>query len=163
MFIPDITCGTEAIPITVCCTQLVLIPPEFPPPSSPSPPLLPLSPQCVNSLTSNPPEHFEYINLRIAGPGVHIETDPGFFVSCSCTDNCSNRAKCECWQLTMQEARMVGPTKHSVGYSHGRLKRPQHSAIYECNSLCSCGPKCGNRIVQRGVEHHLQVFRTEDR
>jgi histone-lysine N-methyltransferase SETDB1 len=135
VFIPDITCVTEAIPIT-----------------------------CVNSLTSEPPEHFHYITHREVGPGVHIERDPGFLVSCSCPDNCSNQAGCACWQLTTQEAsRTIGPTKHPVGYVHGRLRRPQHSAIYECNARCSCGPRCGNRVVQKGVEHHLQVFRTDDR
>jgi histone-lysine N-methyltransferase SETDB1 len=134
VFIPDITCDTEAIPIT-----------------------------CVNSITSDPPEHFHYINHREVGPGVHIETDPGFLVSCSCTDNCANRSTCQCWRLTMQEAQTISSSKQSVGYTHGRLKRPQHSAIYECNAHCSCGPRCGNRVVQRGVEHHLQVFRTEDR
>ena len=117
----------------------------------------------MNCLTAKPPEHFEYIEKRVPGPGVKIERDPGFLVSCRCKDNCDNRSKCECWQLTLQEAQAVGLTKHSVGYVHGRLRRPQHSAIYECNSQCSCGPRCGNRVVQKGIQHHFQVFRTMDR
>jgi histone-lysine N-methyltransferase SETDB1 len=35
---------------------------------------------------------------------VTIEDDPGFLVSCDCTDNCSNRKKCSCIQLTVQVA-----------------------------------------------------------
>ena len=54
--------------------------------------------------------------------------EPGFLVCCSCTDNCSNRSKCECWQLTLEEAKVLGNTHYSVGYVHQRLKRPQHSA-----------------------------------
>ncbi len=55
-------------------------------------------------------------------------TEPEFLVCCSCTDNCSNRSKCECWQLTLEEAKVIGNTRYSVGYVHQRLKRPQHSA-----------------------------------
>lgn len=35
--------------------------------------------------------------------------------------------------------------------------------IYECNARCSCGPRCSNRVVQRGLQHRMQVFKTRDR
>ena len=54
--------------------------------------------------------------------------EPGFLVCCTCTDGCSNRSKCECWQLTLAEGKVLGNSHYSVGYVHQRLKRPQHSA-----------------------------------
>lgn len=33
--------------------------------------------------------------------------------------------------------------------------------VFECNVLCQCGERCRNRVVQRGLQFHLQVFKTE--
>ncbi|MQL74569.1 hypothetical protein Taro_006931 [Colocasia esculenta] len=33
--------------------------------------------------------------------------------------------------------------------------------VYECNSLCSCDKSCQNRVLQKGVQVKLEVFRTE--
>lgn len=34
--------------------------------------------------------------------------------------------------------------------------------IYECNSRCSCGYECPNRVVQKGIRYDLCIFRTDD-
>ncbi|PVU84802.1 hypothetical protein BB560_007260 [Smittium megazygosporum] len=44
--------------------------------------------------------------------------------------------------------------------SLGLLQLPEKNAIYECNWMCSCGPKCFNRLIQRGPQISLQIFRT---
>ncbi|KAK8501785.1 hypothetical protein V6N12_072922 [Hibiscus sabdariffa] len=41
----------------------------------------------------------------------------------------------------------------------GHLKR---NVIKECWSKCGCNKRCGNRVVQRGVNYKLQVFLTPD-
>ncbi|OMO64926.1 hypothetical protein CCACVL1_21596 [Corchorus capsularis] len=41
----------------------------------------------------------------------------------------------------------------------GHIKR---KVIKECWSRCGCNMKCGNRVVQRGVNYKLQVFLTPD-
>ena len=33
--------------------------------------------------------------------------------------------------------------------------------IFECNQYCGCGPSCSNRVVQRGLQYRIAVFRTE--
>ncbi|XP_012502047.1 PREDICTED: histone-lysine N-methyltransferase SETMAR [Propithecus coquereli] len=33
--------------------------------------------------------------------------------------------------------------------------------VFECNVLCQCGDHCRNRVVQRGLQFHLQVFKTD--
>eukprot|EP00731_Ephydatia_muelleri_P023685 Em0015g1268a len=117
---------------------------------------------CVNENDEEMPVEFEYIAQHTAERVMC--KDDGFLVSCSCVDNCTNRSKCECWQLTMEESKALGQEpRHSVGYVHHRLKREQYSGIYECNARCSCGPRCSNRVVQRGLQHRMQVFKTRDR
>ncbi|KAK8630528.1 hypothetical protein V6N13_079318 [Hibiscus sabdariffa] len=41
----------------------------------------------------------------------------------------------------------------------GHLKR---NVIKECWNKCGCNKRCGNRVVQRGVNYKLQVFLTPD-
>ena len=79
---------------------------------------------------------FEYLTSRSFEPHIaqHAQ-EPEFMVCCSCTDSCVNHSKCECWQLTQQEARALPNPRYSVGYVHQRLKRPQHSA-YVCVCVC---------------------------
>lgn len=122
---------------------------------------LPIS--CINAMDVAIPEPFQYTNTRTSGPGVDIAADAGFLVSCACQDNCSSGGACPCQQLTLQEAKAIGDAKHPVGYLHHRLCRPQLSGIYECNAGCRCGPQCANRVVQSGIRHRLQVYRTSDK
>ncbi len=35
--------------------------------------------------------------------------------------------------------------------------------IYECHAECGCGIDCPNRVVERGRQVPLQIFRTESR
>ncbi|MCO5601118.1 hypothetical protein L7F22_055237 [Adiantum nelumboides] len=32
--------------------------------------------------------------------------------------------------------------------------------VYECGPNCGCGPKCSNRVTQRGMRYRLEVFKT---
>lgn len=73
-------------------------------------------------------EGFEYLTHCTFEPNIPHSKEPEFLVCCSCTDKCANRSKCECWQLTQEEAKVLGNARYSVGYVHQRLKRPQHSA-----------------------------------
>jgi len=96
---------------------------------------------------------------------------------CSCTDNCRDRMKCECWLKTFRQAKCNGNEQISnwkrqnlnerqmivrFGYNFQRLKTDVWSGIYECNSKCSCHRQhCTNRLVQNGLFHQLQLFHTE--
>ncbi|OLY82739.1 Histone-lysine N-methyltransferase SUV39H2 [Smittium mucronatum] len=44
--------------------------------------------------------------------------------------------------------------------SSGLLQLPEKHAIYECNWMCSCGPFCLNRLIQRGPTISFQIFKT---
>ena len=57
---------------------------------------------CVNSIDRNYPEYVEYSTVRLPQKNVSINTSPEFMTCCDCTDDCSNKEKCACWQMTIQ-------------------------------------------------------------
>ncbi|XP_022904964.2 histone-lysine N-methyltransferase eggless [Onthophagus taurus] len=106
-----------------------------------------------------------YTTKRQPMVGVDLNLDPNFLVCCDCTDDCLDRSKCACWQLTLQCLKYMekGTDPKSVGYQYRRLLEPIFSGIYECNSRCHCRHTCLNRVVQNPMQHKLQVFKTDSR
>ena len=47
-------------------------------------------------------EYFEYSTVRLPQKNVSINTSPEFMTCCDCTDDCINKEKCACWQMTIQ-------------------------------------------------------------
>ncbi|XP_076034756.1 histone-lysine N-methyltransferase eggless-like [Oratosquilla oratoria] len=119
---------------------------------------------CVNSLDENQPLHMEYSNIRIPTSGVPLNTDPGFLICCDCEDDCWDKSKCACWQLTIESTRIKnGVNNPDVGYQHRRLYEQVQTGLYECNSRCTCKSTCLNRVVQHPLRLKLQLFRTARR
>jgi [histone H3]-lysine9 N-dimethyltransferase len=48
-------------------------------------------------------------------------------------------------------------------YSSSGLLVKRLPMLYECGLCCECKPHCRNRVTQRGVKLHFEVFRTENR
>lgn len=98
----------------------------------------------LNEVDSELPNDFIYINhLKYTSPVQ--PPDPDFLPGCGCARNSECKRGCH----------------DVVAYDdHGRLLINQGTAIYECNQACECGPKCKNRVVQRGRKIPLQVFKT---
>jgi hypothetical protein len=100
-----------------------------------------------------PPLDFVYISQPVAGEGFKLTNNPNFLSCCSCTDNCRDAEKCECILNS-------GGISYDI---HGRLMRDKPAGIYECNDLCSCNVnRCKNRVVGRGPNQRLEVFRCAD-
>jgi len=78
---------------------------------------------CVNQISDEKPQKMPYKKHRIPGKGVEINTSPEFMVCCDCTDNCSDRSKCACQQLTVQATSCSrgGRIKADAGYQYKRL------------------------------------------
>uniref|UniRef100_A0A5K3FE39 SET domain-containing protein n=2 Tax=Mesocestoides corti TaxID=53468 RepID=A0A5K3FE39_MESCO len=118
---------------------------------------------CVNSVDNESPSFIDYITNRQPVGSVVINEDPNFLVCCDCTDNCRDRTKCTCQQLTIEASAFSsskGMVDFSVGYRHRRLSQFTMGGIYECNSNCKCDRRCQNRVVQHGVWARVQVFKT---
>ncbi|XP_046146084.1 histone-lysine N-methyltransferase eggless [Osmia bicornis bicornis] len=120
---------------------------------------------CVNELDHTQPDTIRYSTQREPTEGVNLNLDPNFLCSCDCEDDCQDKTKCQCWQLTIQGATLGGRVPNtSVGYMYKRLPEPVTTGIYECNSGCKCAVKtCLNRVVQHPLTLKLQVFKTAPR
>ncbi|GFS93524.1 histone-lysine N-methyltransferase SETDB1-B, partial [Nephila pilipes] len=114
---------------------------------------------CVNSWENTSPPPVEYAAKRFAGPGVVLNEKKEFLVGCTCTDNCQDSERCECQRITNTTKIRKNSSGH-LGYNHRRLKESVVTGVYECNSRCKCGPQCGNRVVQNGLQVRLQMFKT---
>ncbi|KAJ0064459.1 hypothetical protein NL108_006820, partial [Boleophthalmus pectinirostris] len=97
-----------------------------------------------------PPRNFTYINNYKPGPGIVLDE---MAVGCECT-NCIEDPVDGC---------CPGASLHRIAYNEKqRLRVRAGEPIYECNSRCRCGPDCPNRVVQRGIQFDLCIFRTEN-
>jgi len=92
---------------------------------------------CVNEIDEKWPLEMKYSTKRLPQPGVNINVDPAFMVCCDCTDDCTNKDKCACWQLTLEGVRRTndGKVDANAGYSYRRLVQaePISTGIYECH------------------------------
>ncbi|XP_075437533.1 histone-lysine N-methyltransferase SUV39H1 [Ascaphus truei] len=95
------------------------------------------------------PRDFVYINEYKVGEGVTLsQVAPG----CSCHDCYTDTGGC-----------CPGASMHKFAYNHeGQVRVRAGHPIYECNSFCRCGPSCPNRVVQKGIQCKLCIFRTPD-
>lgn len=119
---------------------------------------------CVNSVDDTYPTFVEYSSERYAGKGVNLNLDEEFLCGCDCEDDCQDREKCSCQQLTVAATEALTSGRNpNAGYHHRRLLEPHVTGVYECNSQCHCSRRCFNRVVQNGLRSRLQVFKTEKR
>lgn len=88
-----------------------------------------------------------YVVHNVPGPGVDVEEfESEYSACCDCTTDCLN---CFC-------------TRGAPNYVEGKIKKLS-GPIIECNAHCSCGPTCGNRIVQMGPVDSLAVAKCGDK
>ncbi|KAI8329079.1 hypothetical protein BC941DRAFT_443832 [Chlamydoabsidia padenii] len=91
------------------------------------------------------PDYFVYLNDLIINPDVK-KPPPEFLSGCQCINR-------QCKSLCHENA-AYGKT--------GRLKAAHQGAIYECNTACKCDATvCINRVVQRGRQMPLEIFKTK--
>ncbi|XP_024937729.1 histone-lysine N-methyltransferase eggless isoform X2 [Cephus cinctus] len=103
---------------------------------------------CVNELDHALPDTIRYSTRREPTEGVNLNVDPEFLCCCDCEDDCQDKSKCQCWQLTIQGATLGGRVLNTaVGYVYKRLPEPT----------------CLNRVVQHPLTLKLQVFKTAPR
>ncbi|KAI8357824.1 hypothetical protein BD560DRAFT_406273 [Blakeslea trispora] len=97
----------------------------------------------VNTVDNDLPNDFVYIDdLKYTAPVQ--PPDPDFLSGCACKSAC--REDCH----------------DGIAYNkNGRLVINQGTPIYECNQACECKELiCVNRVVQKGRQIPLQVFKT---
>ncbi|KAK4053161.1 hypothetical protein OIV83_001896 [Microbotryomycetes sp. JL201] len=120
----------------------------------------------------SPPFEFVYTNRVVYGAGIPLQQSPG----CECQGDCGsklNSARCAC-RIRQQFSSKRKPVNEEAVRSNGKQfayttdKRIRHAVlerqepIWECNSMCGCGPECVNRVVGRIPRYSVDIFRTEE-
>lgn len=97
------------------------------------------------------PAHFQYFdNLKYLKPIESMRPPLG----CNCQHACvPGDTECSC-------ARRNGGYQP---YTSNGILVSRRPFIYECGSSCLCAFHCQNRISQKGVRLHFEVFKTKDR
>ncbi|KAL7273341.1 hypothetical protein RUND412_003807 [Rhizina undulata] len=100
----------------------------------------------------SPPLGFEFIDelrRRENVPERKIEFEWG----CDCGIGGCTPEACQCIQ-EMHDNEFA----YTVG---GKVARDSAHFLIECNQYCRCGPGCRNRVVQKGRQLPLEIFKTE--
>ncbi|KAJ6646131.1 Histone-lysine N-methyltransferase eggless, partial [Pseudolycoriella hygida] len=120
---------------------------------------------CVNYYDNTMPPPCVYSAKRVPNDGVNLNLDTDFMCGCDCEDDCIDKTKCQCWQLTLAGAQFGNPNTpiEQVGYEFKRLPNAVPTGIYECNVRCKCSKTCLNRVAQHPLQMKLQVFKTVSR
>lgn len=99
---------------------------------------------------------------KLVQEGFTLDTE--FKSGCDCEDDCQQRSSCACHRLNEETYGIDERNRNSLGdfcrYHFKRLPEFVRTGIFECNSLCKCSSKCGNRVVQNGMRFRLQVVKT---
>lgn len=120
----------------------------------------------VNAFDDQRPPALIYSEKRIPTEGVNINTDLDFLCCCDCTDDCFDKSKCQCFQMTVAGAKyknIMEQPEEEISYVYKRLLHTVPTGVYECNSRCKCNSRCLNKVVQQPIQVKLQAFRTKNR
>ena len=96
----------------------------------------------------------QYTPDHVAGPGADTDPSQITFPGCACLKTPCLPGTCSC-------------LRRDSNYDDHLCLRDRGSEakcaepVFECNVLCQCSDHCRNRVVQWGLQFHLQVFKTD--
>lgn len=73
---------------------------------------------------------------------------------------------CKCTSVCLPGDNNCSCTHRNAGdlpYSASGILVSRMPMLYECNDSCTCLHNCRNRVVQKGIQIHFEVFKTGDR
>ncbi|XP_020575298.1 histone-lysine N-methyltransferase family member SUVH2-like isoform X1 [Phalaenopsis equestris] len=104
-----------------------------------------------NDLDDNrDPLHFDYLARPIYPPAFQEKFHGECRGGCQCGTNCSSY--CICATLNGGE----------FAYDSSGILLRGKPMIYECGIACRCPLSCPNRVSQKGIQHRLEVFRSNE-
>ena len=119
-----------------------------------------------------PPTNFTFVAENLFHKDLQ-PPDPEARIGCNCRYDARRKVgceylRCECLEdvVTNEDGKPVGFPYHSTGEKKDLLRNvylEERHHIYECNDRCTCSQFCKNRVVQRGRQVPLEIFKTNDR
>lgn len=153
----DVSFGRELVPIACVIDE------EFKDSFQLSPDAVPSSQElgiCV------PWQGFAYVTERLMEPSLGLDTKNSQ-LGCACPHLKCYPESCDHVYLfdnDYENAEDIhGKSMHGrFAYDErGQIMLEEGYLVYECNSMCKCDTTCQNRVLQKGVQVKLEVFRTE--
>lgn len=111
-------------------------------------------------------QHFTYITERLLDPSLGLDTKSSQ-LGCMCTQPLCLPESCDHVYLFDNDnddaEDIYGQPMHGrFPYDeNGRIILEEGFLVYECNSMCSCNKECPNRVLQKGVQVKIEVYKTK--
>ena len=118
----------------------------------------------VNGYDDEAPPPFTYVPLSVTSRGVSLRSNPKELQpGCRCRDFC--KSECECPVAYNHQGLLLPEQDRPKGLGFPGLswKRLRSEVVTECSYVCRCGPDCINRVVQKGLQRRLEVFRCKNK
>ncbi|WOK98484.1 histone-lysine N-methyltransferase SUVR5 isoform X1 [Canna indica] len=153
----DVSFGREPVP--VACVVDEHLKDSFP--------VIPHEVPCSQELSIHLPwKAFNYVTKRLIGPSLDRGAKD-LQLGCKCPDAMCNPKNCDHVYPFNDDQTSAKDFKGNLIHRRfaydekGRIVVEEGRPVYECNSRCKCGATCPNRVLQRGVQVKLEIFRTE--
>nr|XP_020646695.1 histone-lysine N-methyltransferase SETMAR [Pogona vitticeps] len=101
---------------------------------------------------SEEPPAFQYSPDHVAGKEGGPHPSEISFPGCSCHSASCLVSKCSCLPY--------GENYNNLCINNEGNELDFSKPIFECNTMCQCGELCQNRVIQRGLQFRLEVFKT---
>ncbi|XP_077535993.1 histone-lysine N-methyltransferase G9a isoform X5 [Haemaphysalis longicornis] len=109
---------------------------------------------CVNGVDDEPcPSDFLYLIENCQTTAMPLEHSITALQSCKCENTCPSQ-DCVCCSISYQ------CWYNEEGNLVPEFNLSDPPMLFECNQACMCWNNCRNRVVQKGITCHLQLFRT---
>ncbi|XP_062979479.1 histone-lysine N-methyltransferase SETMAR isoform X2 [Elgaria multicarinata webbii] len=98
------------------------------------------------------PPTFQYSPDHVIGAGDGPDPSEVSFPGCSCHSPSCLASLCSCLRY--------GENYNSSCINSEGNELDFSKPVFECNTMCPCGELCQNRVIQRGLQFRLEVFKT---
>lgn len=115
-----------------------------------------VSVSCINEVDDEPFPKFTFVKESCEVYDGLINWSISKFEGCKCENSCQSGKSCHCSEKSEREKIWY----NKDGLLKGDLQKFDRPLIFECNRMCNCWSFCKNRVVQKGMQYPLQMFRT---
>ncbi|CAI8584811.1 unnamed protein product [Vicia faba] len=112
----------------------------------------------------SPWECFAYVTKQMLDRFPSHNHEESLQLRCYCSTSTCCRKTCDHIYLFDNAKDVFGkPMSGKFPYNkNGRLMLKEGYSVYECNDMCRCSKTCQNRILQKGIQVKLEVFKTKE-
>nr|CAD7199818.1 unnamed protein product [Timema douglasi] len=114
--------------------------------------------QCINwEDDEGEPTDYVYVSSNCFTSYISIDQTITSLQSCRCTDGCTS-TDCRCNTISL------GCPYDNMGRLVPDFNYADAPMVFECNQMCACNRnRCVNRVMQKSVTEHVQLFRTRSK